>query len=457
MRIIPLQQSFYSKIKQNDKLKQNDKNESFNNVNFEGKFLTKKGYYLTALFAGVNVARSLFPGVSDMDQQEAVKISEPGMINQALEYSKMHDSVDIYQAKKSFIDKFMQHPLKEYETIVQMVTRWLVKADTIENVDKTLPIMDLIMDNEILYDNKYIKLNLDDIALDCSDDAVQAKKYKQQLLELYLKTPELQKEPVENKIASIVAHTDYKVEYELASMVLNNKILYENGNILANLQENSFDVDVNFMMEESYNAKRSILDLYLANPDLQENFIVSRTMGGIIKATTPQNSKLSKFALSDKKIVATKTLVGDFAGVLKSVDKEEILASKIGFLNMLADSDVKEKMPIGEIFETVENENQLTFIGNIAKTPRLLQDSVFMENLAGIVYNIETRADLDLTEALISKESLIRDGRVLHNLAGYITDIKGDDNIRMLVEHFLNEKDDSALLTFFKVLDRISY
>lgn len=452
MRVHSITSQYYKRNQNSVKTLQENKS-----PNFESKFFTKKGYYLTALFAGTNVARNLFPNVDKEQQQTPVVKNYPNVIDNALDYSKNYDSENLYEAKKGFLDKVIKHPLAEQETIAQMIAAWIVRVETTENIEKTLPIMDLIMNNQELYDNKYIKLHLDEIAFDCTDGALEAKIYKQRLLEQYLRNPELQNNEVAKKIGSIVANTDTGVEFKLANMVFGNKIFYQNENILRYLKETCFEVAINETADESFEAKKAVLNMYLTSQDLQKNQKINEKIGMIVSATTSENLYLTETILKNNSLLANDSVHDYFGCILdNTVDRKKLLA-KLNFINMINDFDLGEKLPIGQFLNAVDTEKQLSFLRNVVKDEKLLNNALLKDGLVNIVYRLEDETDVDIVNALITKPEVTENERVINRLPDYIADMDNDDNVHNLVKKFLDENDTKALLAFFKILDRISY
>ena len=150
--------------------------------------------------------------------------------------------------------------------------------------------------------------------------------------------------------------------------------------------------------------------------------------------------------------------VHDYFGCIldNTVDRKKLLA-KLNFINMIKDFDLGEKLPIGQFLNAVDTEKQLSFLRNVVKDEKLLNNALLKDELVNIVYKFEDETDVEIVNALISKPEVTENERVINRLPDYIADMDNDDNVHNLVKKFLDENDTKALLAFFKILDRISY
>lgn len=426
-------------------------------INFEGNFLTKKGYYLTALLAGASVARSWFPATATEEAQNVLNSSQADdiyILENAINISKMFDSDEMQEIKKSFVGKNIE--IIKDAKISNTVAHWLNKERDLDRFKSSEEIFDLIYNNNVLSEIPDINTYIDDIAFDTSHNANTSREFKTKILNEYLRNSDLQKGNVKNRIAQIIANTDEEVEYKLVEKILTNKTLSTNENLLENLKEH-FDVNVCINENEYFDAKQSILNLYLANPFLQANEHVNNKIGEIVTATNPNNQYLAEIILKNRLLIDDNSIAKNLTNILKTTNNNNLQILKSNYINLLLDEGLQNKFNSGEILSSLGNKIQLDFLRHIAGNETLLTNNYITNEAHNIIFQIETQDDLELAKGLISKELIANHQGFMQGLSSYIADIKNDETAYDFATKFIKEDDQTSLVALFKLLNKLVY
>lgn len=445
------------------------------NVNFEGKFFTKKGYYLTALLAGANVARGLFPNFKEEDtvskksesttsETETANTSEnkyPQGILTALITANYFDNKDLIDAKTQVLDKFYTHEEVNKNDIVPTLSDWIIREKNINNMENISDFTEFLLNNKPLYENKGIINSLSDIIFDNTDEDFSARNFKRDILKFYLETPELQQnKKINNNIGQIAANIDYQTEFSLAKFVLSKPELYSNNNIFSELVNANFNVDVEpkISAENSANAKQAILQLYLNNKDLQTNNMVANNIGEIVTYTESYNLDLAKAILSDERFYTNEELIENLSDILFEGNKKTFTMKELFITTKGADFiDRQDNASTSNILPAIDNENQLEFINFIADNKKLFEKPSFEDSFLVILNAIETKACKNLATKVLSTPGFYNKPSIIKGLSNLLIASRSNDDIQLLIEKAIDHNDVNSLDALINISKRLTY
>ena len=286
-------------------------------------------------------------------------------------------SFDDLKSKKEIIDIFLANPtLQENEEVKKMLASVLRYADTKEQFELTKT----LLSNPKLYENAGLQGDFRGIVPTMNDNAAQVSKAKNDLLNKYLSTPELNQNPeIQKHISSFVSAFNYsgdaiEEKYALIDKYLSNPTLYGDKELSKQMIETFKNIETQ--------AQVDFVEKFFSEPTLFNNQEFREELPELVRtmSLTEYHKKdaqykfdfLDKYYLNQPKMLSCPNAQAGIGRMLHSIASREQYEAKTKFLDVYLSE------------------------------PRLHDNKAFQEKLTDIVCSFQTRAHVDLKFGLLN-------------------------------------------------------